>query len=129
MSRAKRPVLATVLASTLIFTSVAPSAAVANQLSIDNRPGELAMIGDAFIARPLLLGSTLLGIGVFAVSLPVSLLGGNEAEAAEKLVAAPARSTFIRCLGCTPAQNTQTQAQRRTERAERKAAATESNAE
>jgi hypothetical protein len=39
------------------------------------------------------------------VSLPFTLLGKNEDEAAEVLVKTPARSTFLRCLGCTPAQN------------------------
>jgi hypothetical protein len=50
--------------------------------------------------------------------LPVSLLGGNEDEAAEKLVKAPARSTFLRCLGCTPAQHDQLMAEKKTKEAQ-----------
>jgi hypothetical protein len=39
------------------------------------------------------------------VTLPFSLLGGNPGEAAEVLVMNPGKNTFVRCLGCTPAQH------------------------
>lgn len=116
MMRAKRPLLASVLAS--VLTLAASGQALAWDPAED-RPGEVAMISDALLVRPIMLASTVIGIGLFAVTLPVSILGGNEDEAAEKLVAAPARATFLRCLGCTPAQNERLQAKRRTERANR----------
>jgi hypothetical protein len=59
-----------------------------------------AMIGDLFVARPLLLAATGLGTGIFLISLPFSALGGNVKEAASTLVGNPARHTFRRCLGC-----------------------------
>lgn len=118
MLRAKRPVMASILASTLILSGTAPSLGLAQiDNSIEDRPGEIAMIGDAVIARPLMLASTIIGTGLFIVSLPASALGGNIPEAGEKLVAAPARSTFLRCLGCTRMQHESLKAKRKTEKA------------
>lgn len=116
MMRAKRPLLASVLAS--VLTLVASGQALAWDPAED-RPGEVAMISDTLLVRPIMLASTVIGIGLFAVTLPVSILGGNEDEAAEKLVAAPARATFLRCLGCTPAQDERLRSRQRTERANR----------
>ena len=70
--------------------------------------------------QALAAASTLVGFALFTVTLPVSLLGGNEDEAAEKLVRAPARSTFLRCLGCTPAQHDQLVAEKKTRKAQEK---------
>lgn len=120
MLRAKRPVMASILASTLILSGTAPSLGLAqidNSNSIEARPGEVAMIGDAVIARPLMLASTVIGTALFIVTLPASALGGNVPEAGEKLVAAPARSTFLRCLGCTRMQHESLQAKRKTDAA------------
>ena len=49
--------------------------------------------------------ATVVGTVVYTVMLPFTLLGGNEDEAAETLVKTPARTTFLRCLGCTPTQH------------------------
>lgn len=76
MKRAKRPVVASVLASTLVLSAMTPLATHARSMGdVDNRPGEVAMIGDALIARPVLAASTLVGFALFTVTLPVSLLG------------------------------------------------------
>lgn len=64
-------------------------------------PKAYAMVGDLFIARPLLIAATAVGTGVFLVSLPFTALGGNVGEAADALVAEPGRAAFARCLGCT----------------------------
>lgn len=58
-----------------------------------------AMAVDVVAIRPLGLIATVLGTGLFVVSLPFSALGGNVGEAAESLVKAPARFTFTRPLG------------------------------
>ena len=105
MKRAKRPVVASVLASTMLFAAMAPVTAQAAESSKLDRPGEMAMIGDAVFARPLLLVSTVVGAGLYVVTLPFSLLGGNPGEAGEVLVMNPGKNTFVRCLGCTPAQH------------------------
>lgn len=58
-----------------------------------------AMIADALVARPVGLVTTVAGSAVYIVSLPFSLLGGNEKQARQKLVVEPARYTFKRPLG------------------------------
>ncbi len=61
-----------------------------------------AMVADVVIARPVGLVSTVVGSAVYVVSLPFSLLGGNEKQAREKLVKEPAEFTFKRPLGEFP---------------------------
>lgn len=68
---------------------------------VAQKPSALAMTGDALIARPLLIATTIGGSAVYVVSLPFSYLGGNANEAREVLVEGPYRATFHRCLGCT----------------------------
>ena len=57
------------------------------------------MVADALIVRPLGIIATLLGAGLFVISLPFSALGKNVKEAGDKLVVAPAKFTFTRPLG------------------------------
>lgn len=64
-------------------------------------PPAYAMVGDLLIARPLLIAATVVGTGVFLVSLPFSALGGNVPEAADALIGSPGREAFARCLGCS----------------------------
>ncbi len=68
---------------------------------VEEKPSALAMVGDAVIARPLLLGATVVGSVIHTVALPFSALGGNADEVGETLVVGPAKATFVRCLGCT----------------------------
>jgi len=44
---------------------------------------------------------TVAGTAAFLVSLPFTLLAGSASEAAETLMIGPAKTTFVRCLGCT----------------------------
>ena len=69
--------------------------------AVEEEPTALAMTGDLLLARPLLLGMTIIGSVVYVVSLPFSLAGGNAGEAGKTLVVGPAQATFVRCLGCT----------------------------
>ncbi|WLQ12599.1 hypothetical protein O5O45_23000 [Hahella aquimaris] len=69
--------------------------------TVEEKPSALAMTGDALFARPVLFGITVIGSVVYVASLPFSALGGNAGEAAETLVIGPAKTTFVRCLGCT----------------------------
>lgn len=57
------------------------------------------MVLDAVVLRPVGLVTTVAGSAIYVVSLPFSLLGGNEAEVRESLVYEPARYTFKRPLG------------------------------
>ena len=77
------------------------SLAAKNNNVVLEEPTALAMTGDLIVARPIGLAVTVVGAAAFLVSLPFSLLGGNSAEAAQTLVVGPAKTTFVRCLGCS----------------------------
>jgi len=83
----------------LLATLLAP--ALVQAQAIDENPNAARMAGDLIVARPFGLVATILGTGVFVVSLPFTLAAGSVEEAAQALVVAPARTTFVRCLGCT----------------------------
>lgn len=122
MKRALRLVTATALASALTFSLT--MTAQARDLDLEGaRPSPLAMFGDALLVRPVMAVATVGGLAVYAVTLPFSLLGGNEGEAAETLVKTPARTAFVRCLGCTPQQHERLRAEKRSEDADRQAMA------
>ena len=97
-----RSVAAGLLAGSLLL-GPAGTAAADRYHAVDEGPTALEMTADLMVTRPLHLTATGLGAAVFLVSLPFSALGGNVDEAAEQLVAGPARATFKRCLGCTEA--------------------------
>lgn len=92
--RISRTSLVTLMAVLLL----APSVSFAS--SIDESPSAGAMVADAVVARPVLLAFTVVGTALYLVTLPFSWAGGNADEAAEQLVIGPAKSTFVRCLGC-----------------------------
>ena len=66
------------------------------------QPTAEQMIVDGLIYRPISLAGTLIGTGIFIVTLPFSLFGGNTDEAGKRLILDPASNTFERCLGCLP---------------------------
>ncbi|MDN5938342.1 MAG: hypothetical protein L0H83_06735 [Salinisphaera sp.] len=74
-----------------------PAAAVDSY--VNTPPSAAAMAVDAVLIRPLSLAATVIGAGLFVVSLPFSLLGQNTGDAADALVAEPAQYTFLRPLG------------------------------
>jgi len=90
--------------------------------AIDEQPNAARMAGDLIVARPIGLVATILGTGAFVVSLPFTLAAGSVEEAAQALVVAPARTTFVRCLGCTQTGYTGKDREAREQRAERRAA-------
>jgi len=81
-------------------TLMSPWFAQAQSQDEDEGTKMVAMTADLLVARPLGLAITVGGAAVFLVSLPFTAIGGNVAEAGEVLVVGPARSTFVRCLGC-----------------------------
>lgn len=89
-----RTLLAALMAALLLI----PSVSVAK--NSDEAPSAGAMVADALVARPLLFVATVIGAGLYVVTLPFSLAGGNAGEAGKALVVGPAKSTFVRCLGC-----------------------------
>lgn len=102
----QRRLLALVVSLAVGAASIPAFAEGVSESSLDmERPSAAAMFGDAILARPALLVLTAAGTGIFLVTLPFSALGGNVAEAGKTLVVGPAKSTFLRCLGCTAAQD------------------------
>lgn len=77
----------------------------ADDIGVNERPSAAAMVGDALIGRPMLLALTVGGTALYVITLPFSALGGNAGDAAKLLVVGPAKSTFMRCLGCTDSQD------------------------
>lgn len=89
----------TVVALTMALFAAAP--VVSQAQNVTDRPSGLEMGADVVLVRPLTLAATVIGAGLFIVSLPFSALGGNVGEAGSTLVGTPFKSTFMRCLGCT----------------------------
>lgn len=86
-----------------VFTLTASENAAALDVNYfpsgDDRPSIVAMGLDFLVVRPLTFVLTVGGGALWFVSLPVSALGGNVEEAADKLVLEPGRYTFVRPLG------------------------------
>jgi len=64
-------------------------------------PNAFAMVADLVIARPLLIAGTVIGAGLFVVTLPFTAPVGATKHSAKSFVVEPARAAFVRCLGCT----------------------------
>ncbi|WP_370462589.1 hypothetical protein [Pseudomaricurvus sp. HS19] len=98
MSIASGRIKAAVLAALMVFTSASMASGIN---TVDEDPSMLAMTGDLVVVRPVMFVTTIVGSAVWLVSLPFSLAGGNAMQAADTLVVGPAKTTFVRCLGCT----------------------------
>ena len=57
------------------------------------------VVVDAVVARPFTFALTILGSTLFVVSLPIAATSGSVKKAANALVVAPAKDTFVRPLG------------------------------
>jgi hypothetical protein len=94
--------VACVLVVAIILVSTGPQV-LATDDSWDVRAGEEpstpGMLFDLVFGRPFGIAATVLGTGLFLVSLPFSALGGNAGMAYKNLVVAPAKFTFKRPLG------------------------------
>ncbi|NNG00329.1 MAG: hypothetical protein HKM93_13165 [Desulfobacteraceae bacterium] len=87
-----------VLAIVLVLIPFCASAAVEfEEDDKDIQAGKMA--ADVLVVRPLSLAATLIGGGLFIISLPFSALGGNTKEAYQRLLEDPAKYTFARPLG------------------------------
>ena len=108
-------VLAMTLAATLAIGAVLPVDAQADQMTDEifdeSHPSAAAMFLDTFGARPVYIVTAVVGVAVTAVSLPFSLLGGNTGEVAKAWIGVPAKNAFLRCVGCTPAQDDRKEAE------------------
>ena len=89
------------LAGLLAMPAQAQSNVSGDPLYTANAPKAYAMVGDLLIARPLLIGATVIGAGLFVVSLPFTAMGGGIGATGKALVVDPGKAAFVRCLGCT----------------------------
>lgn len=81
------------------FTPPVNRVAFAAQTVRGEEPNGFEMALDALVARPLMLGLTLVGSVAFVLSLPFSVPAGSVQEARRKMVVEPAIYTFKRPLG------------------------------
>jgi hypothetical protein len=75
---------------------------LASSLQAKEVPSGGEIMIDALIARPLGLASVGLGLGLFVVSSPFSLLSGTFVQTGKRLVVYPVKFTFVRGLGDFP---------------------------
>lgn len=104
MHHSNRKLLSYILAFTLALSNIMFSSNVAAYESwgnemVNEEPTGGTMLADAFMVRPFMLVSTIVGTVTYIVTLPFSLLGGNAGEAGKTLVVEPAKYTFVRPLG------------------------------
>jgi len=101
MYRRKNKAMALTILTALLVTGVA-TPVLADSYGTDSERSAMGMCGDFLLLRPVGFAATVIGAGVFVLSLPWSLLGRNVDEAAQKLVVEPAKFTFTRPLGDLP---------------------------
>lgn len=101
MFRVTAAMLALCMSLMTVSASAASSNASGNPVYTVEAPPAYSMVADAVIARPLLIAATVIGAGVFVVTLPFTLLGGGVDRAGQALVVEPGKAAFVRCLGCT----------------------------
>ena len=98
MSVPKYLILVIIVSILTIYSFPGVSMAETDDFDINDTSPE-AVVADVLLLRPLGLVATILGAGVYVISLPFSLPLGQEDEVAEKLVGYPAHYTFTREIG------------------------------
>ena len=100
MCSLRKQSLVFLLAAALLFTwTAAPVLAGEKQYIAGEDRNAPAMMFDLVVLRPLGIAAMVIGTAFFIITIPFSALGGNTGEAAQKLVAEPAKYTFVRPLG------------------------------
>lgn len=95
----RKTIVSVALGATLaLFANFASADEYGND--IDGKPSAGAMAFDLLVVRPVSLVATVLGTGLFFLSVPLSIIQGEPpGDPAKKLVVEPARYTFDRPLG------------------------------
>ena len=91
-----RPHIALVLLASFLLPSARLQARTPSGHN-DYSPDSMAI--DAIVARPLCFAATIVGMGLFVATLPITLVSGSTEKAAKSLVGRPAHLTFTRKLG------------------------------
>jgi len=90
------------IASLLAIPAQAQQTAADNDARYEvDAPPAFSMVADLVVARPLLIAGTVIGAGLFVVTLPFTAPVGAAKKTGKALVAEPGRAAFVRCLGCT----------------------------
>jgi hypothetical protein len=98
MSKVNKKIKNTFLIFSLIMVFFLPQTGYS--YAEEETPSGIAMTADLLIARPLLLGVTVVGSALYVLALPITLSTGTAGETGKTLVVGPAKATFWRCLGC-----------------------------
>ncbi len=81
-------------------TASAPAPAQVSSEIYEDTPSAGAMAVDLLVVRPVSLVGSVLGLGLFVIDLPFSVLRGEPPkESAQRFVVEPLRYTFARDLG------------------------------
>ncbi len=97
--------LATAIVSISFVLAVMQPAAAAIEIDeTDFGPSYGTIVADTVVGKPLQLVTAVAGTALYIVSLPFSLIGGNAAQAQQKLFVEP-WDAMGRCLGCTVAED------------------------
>jgi len=69
------------------------------ELGVSDGDRSDAMVLDTLVVRPLMLATTIVGIGLWVVSLPFSIPGGNANDVGKEFIYNPGEYTFGRPIG------------------------------
>lgn len=83
---------------TVAALAVSPVTASAQDGTLTGDRGSDMLLDTVFV-RPIGLAAAIFGVATFIVSLPFTIPSGSVKEAAENMVAPPAKYTFTRPLG------------------------------
>ncbi|GAA0309249.1 hypothetical protein [Psychrobacter aestuarii] len=100
----KTRALSLMASAALLCATLQPANAAIEIDESDFGPSYETMVVDTVVGKPLGLVAAVAGTAAYVVSLPFSLIGGNAAQAQEKLVVEP-WNAMSRCLGCTVAED------------------------
>ena len=101
MFRITAAMLALCMSLISVSASAGNSNASGNPVYEVEAPHAYSIVADVVIARPLLIAATVIGAGLFVVTLPFSAMGGGIGRTGKALVVEPGKAAFVRCLGCT----------------------------
>jgi hypothetical protein len=98
MKNARKTMIAILVVAALVAVPFG-EAALAQFRPDAKEPDAVAMMIDVVPVRVLSFCGMVIGTAFFLVTIPVSYFAGSHEEAAEKMIAEPARYTFTRPLG------------------------------
>lgn len=101
MKRISRIVLAAVIAAVLILPALSAQAQQGYYYfqRYEGEPSAGWMLVDTLTFRPVGIATTVTGVGLFAGTLPITLVTGTSGDAMQAFIERPARWTFQRRLG------------------------------